>query len=148
TESRRLLDADVAAVYLTSGKLVFVRQGTLFAQDFDAARLALSGNPFPIAEQVAYRQGFYSAAISASATGLLTYRSGPAERRHFMWFDRAGHEIGRAGNPDIASASAPSLSPDGRYIALDRSVDAYRDIWLLETARGVLRRLTFDPGED
>jgi Tol biopolymer transport system component/tRNA A-37 threonylcarbamoyl transferase component Bud32 len=148
TEPRRLLDADVAAIYLHPGKLVFIRQGTLFAQDFDADQLALSGNPVPIAEQVAFRSGFYSAAISASATGILAYRSGPAERRQFIWFDRSGREISKVGNLDSADASAPSMSPDGRYIALDRTMDTNRDIWLLETARGVLRRLTFDMAED
>jgi eukaryotic-like serine/threonine-protein kinase len=148
TEPRRLVDADVAAAYLDPGKLVFIRQGTLFAQDFDTSGLSLNGNPFPIAEQVAFRSGFYSAAISASATGLLAYRSGPAERRQFIWFDRSGREIAKVGNLDSAQASAPSLSPDGRYIALDRMVDNNRDIWLLETARSVLRRLTFDLAED
>ena len=38
---RRLLDADTAAVYAPSGQLLFVRQGTLFAQNFDLARLEL-----------------------------------------------------------------------------------------------------------
>jgi len=147
-EPRRLVDADAAAVYLSPGKLLFIRQSTLFAQDFDAGRLALSGEPFPVAEQVASRPGFFSSAISASATGLLAYRAGPAERRQFIWFDRSGHEVEKVGSPDTLAPSAPSLSPDGRFIALDRTMDIRRDIWLLETARGVLRRLTFDPDED
>ena len=43
SETRRLLDADSAAVYASSGQLLFVRQGTLFAQGFDPIRLALTG---------------------------------------------------------------------------------------------------------
>src|SRR5205823_2406664 len=53
SKTQRLLETDSAAVYTSSGQLLFVRGGTLFAQDFDASRLALDGNPFPVAEQVA-----------------------------------------------------------------------------------------------
>ena len=52
SETQRLLDADAAAVYVPSGYLLFLRQGTLFAQAFDPVRLALTGNPFRVAEQV------------------------------------------------------------------------------------------------
>ena len=33
--ARRLLDSDTGAVYASSGHLLFVRQDTLFAQQFD-----------------------------------------------------------------------------------------------------------------
>jgi Tol biopolymer transport system component len=148
TETRRLVDADVAGVYLSSGKLMFIRQGTMLAQDFDPVRLALSGHPVPVAEQVAVNVEFGSAAVSASATGLLAYRAGPAERRQLTWFDRSGREVAKVGSPDSAGPWGPSISPDGGYIALTRTVEANGDIWLLETARGALRRLTLDPAND
>jgi hypothetical protein len=50
--SRRLFDADSAAQFV-SGYLLFVRQGTLFAQRFDAAAGALLGLPVLVAEDVA-----------------------------------------------------------------------------------------------
>src|SRR6516162_6138394 len=50
--TRRLLDADAAAVYVPPGYLLFVRQRKLIAQKFDPAKQALSGNPFPIADQL------------------------------------------------------------------------------------------------
>ena len=34
------------------GRLLFLREGTLVAQPFDTKRLALAGNPSPIAERV------------------------------------------------------------------------------------------------
>ena len=43
TETKRLLDADGAAVYTRSGHLLFPRQGELLAQAFDATRLAARG---------------------------------------------------------------------------------------------------------
>lgn len=37
----------------------------------------------------------------------------------------------------------------GRHVVVESGdFDAYQDIWQIETARGVLRRFTFDPGSD
>ena len=52
--SKRLTNADAAAVVSPSGFLLFPRQTTLFAQAFDFKRQELSGNPFPVAEQAAF----------------------------------------------------------------------------------------------
>src|SRR5262249_36621008 len=71
----RLFDSDSAAVYSPSGYLLFVRQSTLFAQRFDAARRQLFGDPFPVAEQAAVDANAYIGAISAG-TGVLAYRTG------------------------------------------------------------------------
>jgi Tol biopolymer transport system component len=40
------------------------------------------------------------------------------------------------------------MSPDGRQVAVLRSVNDNADIWLLEVGRGFMRRLTFDAGLD
>jgi hypothetical protein len=44
--SQRLLEADASAVYASSGHVVFVRQGKLFAQQFDPVAIKLSGTRF------------------------------------------------------------------------------------------------------
>src|SRR5205085_11607467 len=49
---RKLVDADAPAV-VARGHLLFVRQGTLFAQRFATERLELDGTPFPLANGVA-----------------------------------------------------------------------------------------------
>jgi eukaryotic-like serine/threonine-protein kinase len=143
-ETHRMFDADFAAVYASTGHLLFVRQGTLFAQNFDPNKLALTGDPYPVAGPVAAGAGL--GALSASAVGSVVYRSGSvAGQRQFIWFDRAGKEIERVGGPDSAAPSDPSLSPDGRRVALHRTVNGNTDIWLLELGRNVLGRFTFDP---
>jgi Tol biopolymer transport system component len=38
--------------------------------------------------------------------------------------------------------NAPELSPDGRYVAGDRTVDGNRDVWLVDLVRGPLTRFT------
>jgi eukaryotic-like serine/threonine-protein kinase len=45
SSSRRLLDADAGGVY-TNGHLLFIRQTTVFAQQFDAERIELKGARF------------------------------------------------------------------------------------------------------
>ena len=118
SQTRRLLDADSAAVYAAPGRLLFVRQGTLFAQDFDAARLELRGNASPVAERIALDTGAQgSAAVSASTAGPFVYRTGSAGGlRQFVWLDRSGKDIGKAG--DLLSTMSVELSPDGRRVAL------------------------------
>ena len=144
TETRRLLDADSKAVYAASGQLLFVQQGTLFAQNFDPVHLALTGNPFLVAEQVA--SSLVGAALSASAAGPIAYRTGSAApHRQFVWFDRSGNEIKKIGNSDSGRPVNPAISPDGRTVALNRIEDNNNDIWLLEAERGVLKRFTIDP---
>ena len=147
SESRRLLIADAAAVYAPLGQLLFVRQGTLFAQSFDPVRLQVTGDPFPISRNVAVNSEVGIAALSSSAAGPIVYRTGSARgQRQLAWFDRSGKEIGRVGAPDDAQAGAwgPSMSPDGRSVGLTRTIDGNEDVWLLDTERGVLRRFTFD----
>jgi dipeptidyl aminopeptidase/acylaminoacyl peptidase len=138
----------VAGVLAGEDQLLFVRQGTLFAQTFDPTRLRLSGKPVPVASHIVNDTAFGVAAISSSASGLFAYRSGPAEGRQFTWFDRSGRELGKLGEIDTSDPSDPALSPDGREVAVSRDVDENRDIWLLDTSSGVLRRLTADPGID
>jgi Tol biopolymer transport system component len=139
--SRRLFDADSPAAYAASGHLLFVRQGTLFAQSFDAARYATSGNPHPVAEQVA-SGGVVSAALSVSAAGPIAYRTGSGGKRQLAWMDRSGKVIGRIGEPEISGPRYMSLSPDNRRIAEQRSIQGNTDIWLLDLERGAALRFT------
>jgi len=62
-----------------------------------------------------------------------------------VWFERTGKEIERLGSSDVANLWMWGLSPDGRRVALNRTVQGNFDIWLLETRRGLLTRLTVDP---
>jgi serine/threonine protein kinase len=143
--AQRLLDADAPAVYASSRHLLFVRKRALFAQEFDPVRLALTGTPYSIAEQIAVGGESNAVGLSTSASGPLVYRTGPASaRRQFVWFDRTGKEIGTVGEPDSAGPSNLSTSPDGHRMALNRTVNGNQDIWLLELGRGVLSRFTFD----
>jgi serine/threonine protein kinase len=141
-DTHRLIDAD-AGIYAPTGLLLFLRQKKMYAQTIDSARGQLIGSASMVDEPLFSDRG--QAPISASATGSVLYRTGPVfGRRQFVWIDRSGAELERVGEPDDESPAAPEMSPDGHYVALHRTVNGNQDVWLLETARGVLNRLTTD----
>jgi dipeptidyl aminopeptidase/acylaminoacyl peptidase len=122
-----------------------MRAGTLVAQRLDLKRKALTGDPVTVADPVAFNGGTAASAVSVSAAGLVAYRPG-GENRQLAWFDRSGKALGTMGAPDERGLSSPRLSPDGRRVAVNRSVQGNADIWLLDGAR--TSRLTFDPALD
>jgi Tol biopolymer transport system component len=125
------------------GRLFFLRDRQLMVQPFDTDRLELGGDPVLVAEPVG-DNGNAIGYFSVSPTGVLAYRGGTEETR-LTWFDRHGTVIGEPGDP--ARYDEVELSPDGRRVAAPR-YGANHDIWLVELARGVSTRLTFDPSWD
>ena len=142
----RLFDADAPAVY-TAGHLIFLRNGTLYAQPFDTAQLAVHGSPSPMADGVMGNTGYY-VTVSAGA-GTVAFRAGSGRRqRQFVRVDRTGREIERLGEPDDAQPVGPTPSPDGERVAVFRRGATDSDVWLFDTRRGVLSRFTTTAGED
>jgi Tol biopolymer transport system component len=148
TERRFWLDASDTfggPVWFSSGKVLFIRKGTLFAQDFDPARLALLGTPFLVAAPPP--GSLLIRAISASTNGRIAYRMAPSggAPRQLAWFDRSGKEIERVRGLDYGIQ--PELSRDGRYVAMRTNLSGNTDITLLEIG-GTTIRFTFDPKID
>jgi len=85
-------------------------------------------------------------AISVAANGLVAYRTGGGKERQLTWVDRSGRTLGTLGAPDGADLEFPSISPDGRRVAVTRRVQGNTDIWLMDDARQT--RFTFDAGVD
>jgi Tol biopolymer transport system component len=137
--TQRLMPYAVGLTYAPSGdsdagRLLFLRDGTLMAQPFDATRLSLGGNPVPVAEHVgSFRDGGF---FSASHNGVLIYRTADADSQ-VTWFDRQGTVTGRASEPGGFRDAA--LSPDGARAVVSRTnqQDATKaDLWLLDVSRG------------
>jgi Tol biopolymer transport system component len=146
SEPKLIVNSDVSAEFSPAGQLIFFRDNKLFAQPFDPAQLSLTGSPTLLADQVLFTPGYNVAALSASAAGPIAYRTGAPATKRLVWIDRnTGKETEAVGNADQASPMGVSLSPDGRRVALARTLSGNIDVWLLETARGVLSRFTSDP---
>jgi Tol biopolymer transport system component len=145
---KRLTAADSHAEYLEPDMIVFLQQDSLFARHLDLKRRELTGDPVLLANSVGadvFNEGNFS--VSA---GRVAYRSGNSGRVQLTWFDRSGKLLGTAAEPDNAGLQYPEISPDGRRVAVTRTVNASNfDIFVMELMRaGSLTRFTFDPGND
>jgi len=129
----RLTPVNGPGLYLPSGWLLWLRtnSGTLVAQRLDLEKAALTGAPQTLADGVIGDTS--GGAISVAATGLVAYRAG-ANQKQLIWLDRSGTVRGAVSDPD-SSLGDPRVSPDGRRIAVERSVQGNKDIWLLDGAR-------------
>jgi dipeptidyl aminopeptidase/acylaminoacyl peptidase len=144
TAPKQLTATDNSGGAYLPGWLLWVREGTLVAQRLDLASAALTGEPMTLAAGLA-SGGNNASAVSVAATGLVSYRLGGDSRRQLIWFDRSGTPRGAVGDPD-GSFLRPRVSLDGRRVAVSRTVQGNRDVWLLDGARTT--RLTFDPASD
>src|SRR5262249_40139917 len=133
-------------VAYASGRLIFVGGGTLFAQPFDPARLALSGEAATIAEHVGHDSGT-GAMFSVSENGVLVFRMEAAPPvMQLTWVDRSGRNVGTIGSP--ASQEDLALSRDGSRVAVSRRVSgsADLDLWVENLVSGAASRLTSEGG--
>src|SRR5207249_12276236 len=113
----RVMNTAQRAVF-ASGRLLFVRDGALKVQPFDAASLKLSGDPTTITSRVAFSGAAVS--LSSSENGVLALeeaRSGGS--RELVWFDRTGKRLDSVGQS--GDFSFLRLSPGGTKLAVRRA---------------------------
>jgi Tol biopolymer transport system component len=68
-----------------------------------------------------------------------------------QWFDRSGKPFGRIGEgSDLVKDNSyyQSISPDGRRVALGAFQSPTADLWLVDIARDIASRFTFDGASD
>jgi serine/threonine-protein kinase len=105
------------------GYLVFMREGLLTAQPFDAERRQLRGEPMTIVEQVSRTQILGS--FGVSATGSLAYLRANSDVGSIVLVGRDGQATTTIAS-SVRSASNPRLSPDGRSLAVVISGEVWR----------------------
>jgi len=132
-EPKLLLEADAAAQFAAPDTLLFVLDGTLFAQRLDLERLVITGARAPQGTGIAVDRRGSLAAVSASANGTVVFRgSAPDQQRQLVWVGRNGGELGKVGEPDPGLPANVSLDSRGLRAAYNRSVDGNTDIWKRE----------------
>ena len=147
TAPKRLTPADAHGEYVEPGYVAFINQGVLLARRLDLKRGELTGPTQTIADSVPYTAAVGLGAYSVSASGRIAYQVGAAARRQLMWYDRRG-TAKPAAEADVNELQSAELSPDGRRVALDRTVQGNRDIFLFDLLRGNTTRFTFEPAQD
>jgi Tol biopolymer transport system component len=119
-----------------------MREGSLMGQRFDARRLKLEGEAFPVAENVSFSANFSLGTFSVSENGVLIYRQGQSSQASWQvnWYDRSGKPAGNS----VVNGNGPSLSPDGKTMAFQvASYGGDITLWLLDIARQVKTRFSF-----
>jgi Tol biopolymer transport system component len=131
-----------------SGRLLYVRDGTLLAQDLDLSRLETAGEPVPLVQKVGQYGWQFLYPFSVSENGVLVAAPAFSIPSRLVWLDRGGKEIGSMGEPGMIGN--PRLSPDGRRLAMER-YDPGRDvaeIWIYDTSSGAGTKFVFSGTHD
>jgi len=124
--------------YLHSGHLVYAHPGRLMAVPFDLERLAVTGSPVPILEQLRTENLRRAAQYGLSEDGTLIYARGEAaEKAEFVMVDRQGGVSETLPLP-VDSYGAFSLSSDGQRLAYS----AGSDVWIHDIPQNMRSRLT------
>ena len=84
--------------------------------------------------------------FAASGNGVLAYSAGSSvSGTELVWFDRAGKEMSKSGEP--GRYSDLELSPDGQRLAVSvrDTTGVKSDLWIFDIARNFRSRFTSDP---
>jgi serine/threonine-protein kinase len=152
TGNRKILLRDaVDARYLPSGHLLFLRRGTLFGVGFDPQRLEIRGTPIALLDGVA--QALLASdgldltgagQVAVSSTGTLAWVPGPVSTLpsgRLVTVDRHGHET-PLDAPVRPYSPMLRVAPDGRRVAVTVYGLAECAIWVFDSTRANLTKLT------
>ncbi len=145
---RFLIQADSDALYAAPGYLMYLREQSLMAHPFDAASLKLTGEAFPVAEDVASPESYRLGRFSVSQDRTLVYLTGQSDLARVFWLTPNGQETLAVG--EVAVLDGIRLAPGGQTLAeiVQEPQTKNVDVWLVDLARGVKTRFTFDPAAD
>jgi hypothetical protein len=129
--------------YLPSGHLVYTRERTLFAIPFDVNRLETRGTALPVLTDLEPGND-----LDFSANGTLVYRKSAGGDKaglgYIEWVDGAGKREMILAKPDVYGSLY--LSPDGKRLTFVLPRETSQDLWVYDTERDAMTRLTFGGG--
>jgi Tol biopolymer transport system component len=120
--------------------LIYSNEGKVIAQRLDKSGTKVLGSPAVLGENL-------DGNFSTSNTGLLIYHKVAEDAgRQLRWFDQNGKPGADVG--PVRSYGNVDLSPTGDRAAVDMVFENNRDIWVIDLARSVPSRITFNPGQE
>jgi serine/threonine-protein kinase len=134
-----------------TGHLIYLHQSTLFAVPFDPGRMALTGAPAPILEDVSSTTGAggdFTFAGVPSGPGTFVYLAGKGQQASWSisWVDSSGKT--QPLHAPLARYLTPRFSPDGKRLAFAIDGGQGADIWVKDLDRDTPSRLSFLPGNN
>jgi len=117
--------------------LLFLREGTLFAQRTNLDTGRATGEPMRIAEEVTGNEANGRTSFALSDSGVLVYRAGNIARRsRLAWLDRQGNRLSRIGGEGRYRSTR--LSPDEKSAAVVVGAEGGYDIATIDLSTGVM----------
>ena len=131
----------------STGDLVYVHEGVLFAVPFDPTRLEVRGAAVPILDDLAADPSSGTGQFSFSRTGAFVYRSGKVSAQGWpvLWLDHSGKTPPLIAMPGFWEA--PRFSPDGQRLALAQTTGDNRGIFVYDFERDAMSRIIFRTGQ-
>jgi eukaryotic-like serine/threonine-protein kinase len=154
-----VLAVESNGVYAEPGYLLYHRDGTLYADAFDPGELSPGGEPNRVADGIPYGESG-AGAFSASANGVLIFRSMPPEPdvpngaasndilpTPLFWSDRTGRIVRQLG--PLSGWVGVDLSPsDPDRVVVHQHEAGGGDVWIFEPGLVEPGKLTFDVSQD
>jgi Tol biopolymer transport system component len=148
-ERRELVKAH-SSFEVSSDHLLFQRDGTIYAQPFEAGEGTLTGDVRPIVRGVAYNAGNGRAAFSIGGATLV-YRPGLANsgEPEMRWYDLDGKVLATITSGLEGLLRNHDVSSDGtRVVVQQNETGGSVDIYVIDAVRNVPTRVTSDPAAD
>ena len=132
----------ISPVAYASGHVFFVQDGTLYARPFDMQRVAFSGAPIRIADDVPTMTPA-RAPFSVSNAGVVAYSTSPLGTPAVLrWFDRAGRPSTVVDGPQRYRGF--DISGDGQRIVFSRIGNTGSALWMRDLSGTKEAQITFD----
>ena len=142
---QRVSDRESGYRFMPPAHVLFARQGALWARRLSRDSTTLEGElRAGCPEGSGVTRGFSATARSPRhRPGPSPTARRPAKRSSSGSIGLAV-AVGTVGQADDGQMTLYQLSRDGRIVAVTRTIAGNTNVWLLDTERGVPRRLTFD----
>jgi Tol biopolymer transport system component len=140
------LDKSIDRVeYSNDGYILYVSDNNLMGLPFDASKLEVMGEPFPIAMSIGAAENTYAFSVTDNGT-LLYQTNNQSSNSELVWLDRSGERLESVGQ--LGKYYDVAISPDETKVAYAAMDDGSNnvDIWVYDLRRNVPTRLTFTPG--
>ncbi len=148
-ERKELIHGDTAR-YLPTGHIVYSVENNLLAAPFDLDSLEVLGGGVALVENVLLNANDNLMHYAISDSGTLIYlpdtASGGKGGRTLVWVDRDGKEEPLKLPP--GRYAFPKISPDGKLVALTKTIGGNDDIYIWDLDHKNLEQLTYDKGSD
>jgi len=134
-----------------SGRIFFVREGTLMARPFDISTMQFTGAEMPVIANVPFSSRNGSASFSVSPNGVIACGQTVSVSR-LVWADSTGKKLATIGKPFALGgagviASRTFVLPGGQQavIAISDHRAGTTSLWIQGLTRDTSARVTFSP---